>query len=159
MQVIRISDDSFSLWRDQIEELLNQSVRINFPNAKVEESYGKDKCTELAAYLENNSAIVFAAIEGKKLAGFVWCHAVHRLDGTRLHVAEIAVANEWQRTGIGSKLLDNVEQCAAKSGYQAVDLFVTTSNSSAVSFYESASFEVERFLMKKTVQAGENIDA
>ena len=163
MQVIRIGNDNFSLWRDQIAGLLNCSVRINFPGAQVEDTYGSDKCRDVETFLKNGTAIVFAAIEGKMLAGWVWCHQIHRLDGARIHIAEIAVAEEWHRRGVGSKLIDAAEQYAAENGYNAIDLLVTSSNLNAVCFYEKAGFKPERYLMKKnikkTVQAGENIDA
>lgn len=163
MQIIRITHDVFSQWSDQITELFNCSVLINFPDAEVDKNYGMNKCREVDSYLENGSAIVYAAIEGEKLAGWVWCHQIHRLDGLRIHIAEIAVAEEWHRHGIGSKLIEKVEQYASENGYQVVELLVTTSNLSAVNFYEKADFKPERYLMKKTIMnskpAGEKINA
>lgn len=144
-------------------ELFNSSVRINFPDADVDETYGTVKCGEVETFLKYGSAIVFAAIEGEKLAGWVWCHHIHRLDGLRIHIAEIAVAEEWYRRGIGSKLLEEVERYAAENEYHAIDLLVTSSNMSTVNFYEKADFKPERYLMKKNIKrtfpAGENLDA
>ena len=151
MQIIRVTYDTFSLWRDQIAELFNSSVRINFPDAEVDETYGTVKCGEVETFLGDGSAIVFAAIEGEKLAGWVWCHQIHRLDGFRIHIAEISVAEEWYRRGIGSKLLEEVERYAAENEYHAIDLLVTSSNISAVNFYEKANFKPERYLMKKNI--------
>lgn len=163
MQIIRISHDNFSLWKDRIAELFNSSVRINFPDAEVEKTYGMVKCEEVEKYLEEGSAIVFAAIEDEKLAGWVWCHQIHRLDGMRIHIAEIAVAEEWHRRGIGSKLIKEVEHYAVENKFHAIDLLVTSSNRSAVNFYEKADFKPERYLMKKIIKSsfleGENVDA
>ena len=159
LQVIKLSSDNYALWRDQIEELFNSSVRINFPDAELDDSYGRDKCEEVARFLENGSAIVFAAIEGEKLAGWVWCHQIHRLDGFRIHIAEITVADKWHRQGVGGRLLERVEQYAAENGYREIDLFATASNQSAVKFYQKADYKPERYLMKKIVRNGENIDA
>lgn len=153
MQIIRITHDNFSLWRDQISGLFNSSVRINFPDAKVEDTYGTVKCGEVDVFLEDGSAIVFAAVEGEKLAGWVWCHPIHRLDGLRIHIAEIAVAEEWHRRGIGSQLIEEAERYASENGYQAIDLLVTCSNKNAVSFYEKAGFQPERYLMKKSLKS------
>ena len=88
MQVIRLNHNDFSSWREQIEELFTSSVRVNFPDAKLDTSYGNAKCKEVAGFLEDGSAIVFAAVEGKELAGWVWCHQIHRLNGNRIHIAE-----------------------------------------------------------------------
>ena len=63
LQVIKLSSNNYALWRDQIEELFNSSVRINFPDAELDDSYGRDKCEEVTRFLEDGSAIAFAAIE------------------------------------------------------------------------------------------------
>lgn len=152
MQIIKIEHEKFPSWRSQIEKLFNSSVRINFPDADVGEAYGKEKCDELDGFLQDGTAVVFVAIDGRQLAGWVWCHKIHRLDGNRIHIAEIAVDENWHRRGIGSRLLEKVEQYAAENGYQAIDLLVTASNMSAVKFYENASFEIERSLMKKVIR-------
>lgn len=162
MQVIRISRDNFSLWSDQIEELFNCSVKINFPEADISDAYGRDKCRKLDEFLEDGSAIVFAATEGEKLAGWVWCHQIHRLDGLRIHIAEITVAAEFHRQGVGSQLLENVELYAAESGFSEIDLLVTASNQRAVKFYQKTNYKPERYLMKKNIKenvhARENVD-
>ena len=97
------------------------------------------------------------------MAGWVWCHEIRRPEGKRIHIAEIAVAEEWRRQGVGRQLLEKVEAFAQENGYQAIDLLVTAGNASAVMFYEKADFKPERFLMKKTVKkdvhARENTDA
>lgn len=159
MQVIRLSHEDFSSWREQIEELFNSSVRVNFPDAELDDLYGKDKCREVAGFLEDGSAIVFAALNGKELAGWVWCHQIHRLNGKRIHIAEIAIADKWHRQGVGSQLLDKIEQYATENGYNEIDLLVTASNQSAVKFYQNANYKPERYLMKKIVRSEENIDA
>lgn len=158
MQVTRITHNTFSLWRDQIVDLFNSSVRINFPDAEAEETYGSDKCREVAGFLKDGSAIVFAAIEGTALAGWVWCHQVYRPNGLRIHIAEIAVADRWHRQGVGSQLLARVEQYAAENGFNEIDLLVTASNLSAVRFYQNASYKPERYLMKKIVCNEENVN-
>lgn len=157
MQIIKIEHENFPLWRSQIEMLFNSSVRVNFPDADVGESYGKEKCDDVAGFLQDKTAIVFAAVDGKQLAGWVWCHEIHRMDGKRIHIAEIAVDDNFHRQGIGSQLLEKVEKYAAENGYQAIDLLVTARNTSAVKFYERANFEPERYLMKKVIGKNGNI--
>ncbi len=154
MQIVRIDHDSFALWAAQIEILFNRAVRLNFPQAAVDGSYGREKCQEVGKYLKDGSAIVFAAVEGSHLAGWIWCHEIHRMGIRRLHIAEIAVSDPWQRQGIGKQLLDSAEKYAAEHGYQEIDLLVTVGNQGAVRFYENASFVPERYLMRKTITPG-----
>lgn len=152
MQIISIDHDNFSLWRSQIELLFNSSVKINFPDFIIDDHYGKAKCDEVKAYLENGTAVLFAAVEEKRLIGWIWCHQIRRLDRSRLHIAEIAVADDCYRKGIGKKLLFEAEKYAVVNGYQEIDLLVTASNESAVNFYKNACFVPERLLMKKTLK-------
>lgn len=147
----RLEAKDFSTWRDQIAELFNDSVKINFPGFSVKGSYGKDKCDEVNTFLEDGSALVFIARDKDKLAGWVWCHRINRLGRLRLHIAEIAVSKECRKQGIGKELLDTVETYARENRYCEIDLFVTANNTAAVTFYEKASYIKERYLMRKNV--------
>lgn len=152
MQIQRADEAVFMLWQPRIAELFDASVKINFPGFAVSDSYGSDKCDEVASYIKDGSAIVFLAVEQDKLAGWIWCHQIQRLSERRLHIAEIAVAEDFRRHGIGNALLNTVEEWARKNGYAEIDLLVTAGNSGAIGFYEQASYTPERFLMKKTIK-------
>ena len=151
MQIIRLHQDSFAFWQNQIEKLFNTSVKINFPETEVDSFYGKNKCEDVIKFLKNSSAIVFAAIEDDKLAGWIWCHEILRMNTKRIHIAEIAVADDWQRQGVGCLLLKEVERYAVDNDYKEIDLLVTASNGVAVKFYEKDDFKPERYLMKKVI--------
>lgn len=149
MQFIRIDEETFDFWRDNIESLISYSISSNFRDYPVAESYVKDKCNQLKAHLHDGSAVVFAAIAQNKLCGWVWCHEIQRPGKRRLHVSEIAVSEECRRQGIGSKLLGMAEKYAVQHNIFETDLLVTAKNSDAVSFYANASYETERYLMRK----------
>lgn len=159
MQILRIDHRSFTLWRSQIEELFNSSVRINFPGYAVCNCYGRDKCDEVAACLKDGTAVVLAAIDQERLMGWVWCHQIRRLDRMRLHIAEIAVSDDCRQQGVGSQLLDRVELYAKENRYQEIDLLVTASNTGAIKFYERALFTPERYLMKKSINTAQDTHA
>ena len=151
MEIVRVKYDTFGKWEKQIEELINESVKINFPDQDAGSNYGSDKCTQLREYLKAGSAVVFATVEGDDLLGWLWCHQIYRLKKRRLHVSEIGVADQCQGRGIGQRLLREAESFAKENGYEEIDLFVTASNGRAVDFYQRSSFTPERFLMKKKV--------
>ena len=152
MRIQRVRADNFALWRDQIAELFNESAKINFSDFIFSDSYGHDKCNEVSAFLEDGSAIVFVAAEQDILKGWVWCHRFNRLGRTRLHIAEIAVFEQYRKHGIGNALLKKVEDYAKDNSYCEIELFVTADNTSAVTFYKNASYLAERYLMKKEIE-------
>lgn len=151
MQIDRLDNNNLLFWRGQIEELINTSVKISFPNQNISDNYCVEKCNKLAYYLAEGTAIVFVAREEEVLLGWVWCHEVIRISAKRLHIAEIAVRDKYQRTGVGRQLMNEVEMYAKSKGYKEIDLMVTITNSRAIGFYENALFVPERYLMKKTI--------
>lgn len=156
MQITRIDEHQLAGWQEQIEALLESSVRINFPAFSAGEGYGKSKCEALVSYLKDGSAVVYIAHEGSTLLGWIWCHPISRFDKTRLHVAEFAVSGTSRRQGIGGLLLRAAEEYALANGYEEIDLLVTADNAAAVGFYENAAFTVERYLMKKELKKESN---
>ena len=149
MQIQKIDSNGFLIWKDKIAELLNDSVILNFPYYSGGSNYGNNKCDEVAAFLNDGTAIVFAATEQDELIGWVWCHKINRMGKLRLHIAEISVSANFRRQGIGKLLLNTVESYAKENGYCEIDLLVTVSNKDALLFYETASFVPERYLMRK----------
>lgn len=152
VDIIRLNYDTFRTWECQIEKLINDSVKINFYDQPVSDGYGAEKCDEIKAYLQKDAAIIYAAVEGGELLGWVWCHPITRLVKRRLHISEIGVAETCQGRGIGQKLLAETEAYARDNGFEEIDLFVTASNERAVDFYKKSSYIPERFLMKKIVR-------
>lgn len=152
MQLIRITEETFDNWRDQIEKLLSDSVRINFPDYDICENYSNNRCGQLKTYLHDGSAIVFAAIAEDEMCGWLWCHEINRLGKRKLHIAEIVVNEKFRRQGVGTKLLIKAEEYAREQHILEVDLMVTKKNRDAVLFYEKSSYVVERYLMNKKLK-------
>lgn len=132
-------------------ELLNDSLQINFPKYQIDKNYGFLKTDELYSHIKSNNAIVFLALQDSVLFGFIWCHKINRLNTTRLHISEIVVDKQYRSMGIGQLLMLEAEQFARLNNIEELDLLVTKSNDAAVAFYESLSFSIERYLMKKTL--------
>lgn len=149
MQIHRIRKEEFLLYRTDIIDLINESATLNFPNANIDENYGEDRCNHLLKFLDDDSAIVFIAIDGDALIGWIWCHGIDRVAGKRLHIAEVAVLKDYRNCGVGKELLKAVEIFAKEKNYKTIDLLVTANNVNAVSFYKKHSFSTERIMMKK----------
>ena len=99
----------------------------------------------------DGSAVAFLAVEEQEVLGWIWCHSIQRLNERRLHVANFAVSKASRKKGVGSLLIKTVEEFAKENIYCALDLFVTRDNISAVSFYQSHGYEIERYLLRKEI--------
>ncbi len=157
MELIKINANNFDTWSEQISKLIDESFKKNFDNFVKNENYSKNRIEDISNYLKQGTAIIYAAICGKELVGWIWFHEIKRFDSLRLHIAEIAVSEKHQKKGIGKMLIEQAENYAKDNNYMEIELLVTKSNSDAVSFYESNLFETERLVLKKKVTNGRSI--
>ena len=151
MRILKIDSQDFNIWRVQIAKLINDSAKLNFPDYSIDKDYGINRCEELSGYLSENKAIVFVAVDGDVLAGWIWIHPISRLSEKRIHIAEIAIKKIYRNQGIGRALLNHAEKYAASDGFKEIDLLVTKSNELAFNFYEKADYEIERYLLRKKI--------
>ena len=92
---------------------------------------------QLAYYLESPGYVLLIAAEGAELWGYLCLDSV--LDeGT---VANVAVAPERRRRGIGEKLLRAAQDRARALGLKSLYLEVRESNAAALTLYEKQGFQ------------------
>ena len=87
------------------------------------------------------AAIPTVAYLVAELDGTVVGHAVASAAGDDAELQRIAVAPAYQRGGVASALLAEVERRAAEDGATRLLLEVREDNATATSFYESRGFE------------------
>jgi ribosomal protein S18 acetylase RimI-like enzyme len=73
------------------------------------------------------------------------------------HIFDLSVHEEYQRLGIGEKLMSMAEQFCAEGGMKYVCFNVTTSNVKAVKFYEKIGYAEERKWMIKIIEPVEPV--
>lgn len=151
MNIYRLYLEDFYKRKDDIQILMEESFRHNFPEQEIGNDYYETTLGRIEEYLQNHTAVIFLAQEEEKVCGWLWSHEILRFTERRLHIANIAVCPRMQGKGIGRQLIDYAEKYAGDHGYDGLDLLVTKSNETAVHFYGKNGFEVERFLMKKDV--------
>ncbi|MGH9617212.1 MAG: GNAT family N-acetyltransferase, partial [Acidobacteriaceae bacterium] len=88
---------------------------------------------------EEQSSWVLAPSNNDRLFGLLLCSRVSAGVG---HVTQVCVLPEFQRQGVGEKLLALCEGCLRADGCGAVTLTVTEQNSSAVSLYQRLGYRV-----------------
>src|SRR5712692_3167199 len=77
----------------------------------------------------------------QKLAGVL---ALTAIGHQNAHIPQLAVAGEFQRTGLGTAMLQSGFTELAQQGYRKVSLTVTDLNAGAVRLYERLGFETFR---------------
>lgn len=82
-------------------------------------------------------SITFVAVDGERMVGYA--SGVPAEDGYTL--GALYVHPDRQGAGIGSRLLECVEDAAREEGYGTLDLVVMAENDDAIGFYEARSFE------------------
>ena len=82
------------------------------------------------------SAVGTTIAEGKRLVGFI----VSRVIAGELHVNNVAVRPEYQRLGLGGRLLRSALICGANQGSKRAFLEVRSSNLAAQALYRRCGF-------------------
>ena len=105
-----------------------------------EADFAARKIAELAAYLDEGRAFAFAELEGGEPIGFIWAANIPRSDEARMHVLYFAVAKAASGRGIGTALIECVEDVARKMNIERCELNVSRTNLGARAFYARRSY-------------------
>jgi [ribosomal protein S18]-alanine N-acetyltransferase len=87
--------------------------------------------------LDQEYASMLVVFDEAVLAAFVVTYLV--VD--EMHIADVAVAPEFQRHGIAHAMLASLLKAGRERGYQLAHLEVRTSNHGAIALYEQLGFE------------------
>jgi len=95
-----------------------------------------DSLEGISRYLQRNPNTCFAAEEQGELLGVI----LSGHDGRRAFIYHLAVAEKWQRRGIGSALLDASLQALRAEGIHKAALVVMARNLKGNAFWEKVGF-------------------
>lgn len=98
---------------------------------------------ELAYYLQGKTAICLLAWENQRLLGFILGHRVPRGFG---HIVTLDVEPEARKLGIGSILMQALEERFKTARCTSIFLEVAVNNWVALSFYEKHGYSVVKTL-------------
>ncbi|HEX7011834.1 MAG TPA: GNAT family N-acetyltransferase [Steroidobacteraceae bacterium] len=90
----------------------------------------------VAAHMRQREHLALIATSGRELAGF----ALAQFGEESVHIALLAVAEGYQRRGIGRRLVAWIEESALVAGLFQMKLEVRSSNHGARKFYASLGF-------------------
>jgi len=95
-----------------------------------------DEPGPLAAFLERNPGLSFAAWAGERLVGTSLCGS----DGRRGYLYHVAIDPAYRLRGIGSRLASSSLGALASTGVMKCHLFVLADNESGAAFWRAAGW-------------------
>jgi len=145
---------------------LDEFVRIADLKRQIHEVHVKGRPDLFAPYKElesfaahsaaKNCSLLLAEIEDEPV-GFALVQYIDRPaspymnERKFLHVEEFCVDENHHRMGIGSRLMERLEQLAREKGYPRIELDVWSFNESARRFYEASGMTPFRTFMEMNV--------
>lgn len=88
--------------------------------------------------LESGNTVAFVVENDGQVVGY----ALGSCIDVELHIANIAVAEDFQRKGLGSRMLAGMEKVAVERGCGFAYLEVRTTNVEAINMYRKKSYDI-----------------
>ncbi len=149
MNIILATEDDLKSHKDELIEIIEYSLKVNNQSVSTRSVCGgAGKYNKMMHYYEEGKTNVWLAVENERAVGFA---QFFQKDTKRVHLNEIAVAESFQHNGIGSVLMNYVENSARECGANIVELFCSDCNKNAMQFYMRKSYTTERRLMIKDI--------
>lgn len=104
---------------------------------KYVERIGKEPAPMVADFAAQiNDGKVMVAIDSSSLIAFAVCYP---LDGD-FHLENIAVAPDYQASGVGSRLIETIHQQARQRGFDAVSLYTNEKMTENLVWYKKLGY-------------------
>jgi ribosomal protein S18 acetylase RimI-like enzyme len=129
--------------------LLEENLRINFPNIKNLTELAKRGYENILRFQSDGSAILIGAFKGETIIGFLWAYQREVLGEQRLHIDHIIVDSKDRSCGIGTRLLNTLEGIANEKGLKKIELMTTVANEKTMKFYNLNGFVTVRVQLEK----------
>ena len=93
----------------------------------------------LRRFLSNDANYLFAAFAGSRPVGFLLAHRLERLkeESYKLLIYEVDVVPEFQRHGVGTKLMEQAKSVIENENMICSFVFTDQRNTAAIEFYKS----------------------
>lgn len=112
--------------------------------------FGAARVATLGVEFQDGSVPAFVADMDGDLAGAL----AYRRNGDTLQIVALATDPEWQRSGVGARLVDHAEQVAQGTGASRVAVTTTNDNLPALYFYQRRGYRLVTVLTDAVNAAG-----
>ncbi|MDF2588410.1 MAG: hypothetical protein K0S41_2251 [Anaerocolumna sp.] len=148
--VIKVLDEmDLCNHKDILIKLLLENYKLNFPDYKNLDRFANANYVDMVRFTADKSAIILGAYENNQFLGFIWGYRKEFLNEKRIHIDHIVVQSQSRGKGIGTKLINQLEDIAKKEGIQCIDLVTSLNNENTVQFYNSKGFSMTRVQFEK----------
>ena len=149
--------------RSDIKEIVDIWVKTIEWHSKIDDDFTLDKDGKtnfsfmVSKALFEPTQVVYVAKVEKEIIGFLFGytkkHSGFFKKRTVAHISDIAVVDEYQRKGVGTKLMDKFEKDFARENQaDELTLYVHLLNESGVKFYEKLGYSVKLLSMRKKLE-------
>lgn len=104
--------------------------------------FGAARVAVLGVAFQDGSVPAFVADMDGDLAGAL----AYRAQADTLHFLALATDPEWQRSGVGARLVDHAEGVARRSGLTRVSVVTTNDNLPALYFYQRRGYRLTQVI-------------
>lgn len=152
VSVINLSKEQCVHYKQALTFLYFNNVKTCSFTTSFSYSDAESKIVELIEYVGNDSAIAFGCVDDKdKLVGFIWAYSVVFRGENRMYVSVIQIDDAYRGRGLGTKLLNAVENKARIASLPALYIHAEAYNQGAIRLYEREGYVMERVQLRKPI--------
>jgi len=135
--------------RDLFSSLFLRVYQENFPSETLDACFAGERVDELYKFVGDGTAIVYGAFnENDDLIGFIWGYERILNNKKRVHVPILVVREGYERQGIAKILMQMMIETSKNKGIQTMEVMVTSSNTTALNYYDAVGFIEARKLLE-----------
>lgn len=119
---------------------------------------GKYTYDDFCYLLEHPDSVIFTAVCGEKIAGYLMCQIKRPKNNPVLreiesfYLDDLCVAPDFRGSGVGKKLMEAAEEHAKSIGCHNVTLNVWEFNENAKEFYQHLGYQTQKRQMEKVIE-------
>ncbi|MFB0919929.1 MAG: GNAT family N-acetyltransferase [Oscillospiraceae bacterium] len=152
ISIVKLSKEQGVQHKQALAALYFDNVKSCSFTASFSYSDAESKVDELIEYIGNDSAVVFGCVDEKdKLIGFIWAYNVVFREENRMYVSVVQIDAAYRGYGLGTKLLNAVENEARKESLLALYIHAEAYNQGAIRLYEREGYVPERVQLRKPI--------
>jgi RimJ/RimL family protein N-acetyltransferase len=144
-------------WNKLITSVKSEDLPVLYKNSVIITVESTTKY--LKRILENEGSFVLLCFDGEEIIGSIDLIRKSRIEEQHVALIGMCVLNHYRRKGIGTRLLEKLEEvCREEKKIRKIEFDVFSNNEIAMSLYKKLNYEIEGIRKKSIVKNGKEID-